>query len=320
MSSRHSHSASRVFLAAVTAAALALAASCSSAAPAAPPAAPATRPRTSVVRSSDGVALAVQEAGPADAPTLVFLHGLGFTHAVWHRQLEGALASRFHLVAYDLRGHGQSSRPTDAAAYATGARWADDLRAVLTATGARHAILVGWSLGGLAISFYLREHGGAAIDGAVFVDAVTAFSPELLGPDNPRYTAGLTAQDDATRGQATRAFIAACFATPPPADELAALEAAAGVLPASLHAAIRRLSLDGVDDALRRFTRPALVIQGSADVLVAPAMAHHIAALIPAAQLALYDGAGHAPFLEATARFDAELARFADAVLSQAAR
>ena len=301
---------------------VALAAGCGASPPPARPAAAATSPaavRRSIVQSSDGVALAVEEAGPADAPTLVFIHGLGFTRAAWHRQLESSLAARFHLVAYDLRGHGQSARPADPAAYSDGARWGDDLRAVLAATRARHAIVVGWSLGGLAVALYLRDHGDAAIAGVVFVDAVTAFSPALLGPENPRYTAGLPSKDDAARARATHAFIAACFATPLPAAELAALEAAAGVLPAYMHAAIFRMSIDGVDAGLRALTRPALVIQGSADVLVSMAMADHIASLVPGAQRSTYEGVGHAPFLEATPRFDAELAAFA-AAATRAAR
>lgn len=119
------------------------------------------------MRSGDGVELFVAETGPRDAQAIVLIHGLGFSHEVWGAQWRGELAQRFHLIAYDLRGHGRSTRPTDPLAYQDGARWADDLRAVLAATGAKDPIVVGWSLGGLVIAHYLRVHGDAALGGVV---------------------------------------------------------------------------------------------------------------------------------------------------------
>jgi pimeloyl-ACP methyl ester carboxylesterase len=43
---------------------------------------------------------------------------------------------------------------------------------------------------------------------------------------------------------------------------------------------------------------------------VLPAAAKYTAATIPGAKLSLYEGIGHAPFWEDTARFNAELAAF----------
>jgi haloacetate dehalogenase len=43
-------------------------------------------------------------------PALLLLHGHPQTHAMWHRVAD-ALAQRFSVVALDLRGYGDSSRP-----------------------------------------------------------------------------------------------------------------------------------------------------------------------------------------------------------------
>lgn len=283
-------------------------------------ASPSHEPHSSRVRSADGVELAVTETGPSDAPAIVFIHGLGFSREVWRRQFEGPLASRFHLVAYDLRGHGQSSRPTDDVAYQDGARWGNDLDAVLTATRAKTPVVVGWSLGGLVIASYLRDHRERELAGAVFVDAVTKLAPELFSPGNARYMTGLTATDDAVRRQATRDFINVCFATPLEAKELTPLLAAAGVLPASEQIAIQHMTLQGTEEALHAFQRPALVIHGVSDALAAVAMARHTVEVIPGARLSLYENSGHAPFFDETARFDAELARFTTDAASAASR
>ena len=52
--------------------------------------------------------LHVTEAGAG--PALVFLHGLGWTHALWAPAFD-RYAARFRVVAADTRGHGQSGKP-----------------------------------------------------------------------------------------------------------------------------------------------------------------------------------------------------------------
>ncbi|MFB3816837.1 MAG: alpha/beta hydrolase [Candidatus Methylomirabilales bacterium] len=47
-----------------------------------------------------------------DGPPLLLLHGNPLTHASWHK-IAGRLAARFHVVASDLRGYGDSVGPED---------------------------------------------------------------------------------------------------------------------------------------------------------------------------------------------------------------
>jgi haloacetate dehalogenase len=47
-----------------------------------------------------------------DGPPLLLLHGNPLTHASWH-QVAGALKGRFHVVAADLRGYGDSVGPAE---------------------------------------------------------------------------------------------------------------------------------------------------------------------------------------------------------------
>ena len=59
---------------------------------------------------SDGVELAVREWGEPDRSTVILLHGYPNTSAIWTDVAE-QLAVRFHVVAYDVRGAGGSTRP-----------------------------------------------------------------------------------------------------------------------------------------------------------------------------------------------------------------
>src|SRR5215467_4257314 len=57
-----------------------------------------------------GLKISYREAGPADAPTLLLLHGFP-TAGHMFRDLIPLLAESFHLVAPDLPGFGQSDLP-----------------------------------------------------------------------------------------------------------------------------------------------------------------------------------------------------------------
>jgi haloacetate dehalogenase len=51
------------------------------------------------------------------APALLLLHGYPQTHAIWHK-MAGRLARSFNVVAADLRGYGDSSKPPTSADHA----------------------------------------------------------------------------------------------------------------------------------------------------------------------------------------------------------
>ena len=58
----------------------------------------------------DGVDIFYREAGPADAPTVLLLHGFP-TSSHMFRNLIPALADRFHVIAPDYPGFGESAAP-----------------------------------------------------------------------------------------------------------------------------------------------------------------------------------------------------------------
>ena len=97
---------------------------------------------------SNGVELAVVEAGERRRPTVVFVHGYPDTKELWDEVLE-RLGRRYHLVAYDVRGAGESSRPRGTAAYDL-ARLGDDLEAVIAVVSPERPVhLVGHDWGAL---------------------------------------------------------------------------------------------------------------------------------------------------------------------------
>src|SRR5262249_26163868 len=67
------------------------------------------------VHSGD-VRIAALRAGDPTGPTVVLVHGYPDTKEFW-TPVMSRLATRFHVIAYDVRGAGASSAPVETAAY-----------------------------------------------------------------------------------------------------------------------------------------------------------------------------------------------------------
>lgn len=125
---------------------------------------------------ADGALLHVSLYAPAPAKAVVvFVHGWAHDGGVFYAQA-AALAERYTVVTYDLRGHGDSKD----AAHRGGdlATHASDLRAVLAGIG-RPVHLVGHDLGALVA---LR----VAIDAPAAITSLTLLSPPLVGDERIR--------------------------------------------------------------------------------------------------------------------------------------
>jgi pimeloyl-ACP methyl ester carboxylesterase len=102
----------------------------------------------------DGVNIYYKVYG--SGPPLLLTHGYSSTSAMWQGQI-AALSKQHKLILWDMRGHGQSDYPADAAAYSE-ALTVGDMAALLDEAGAGSAIVGGLSLGGyMSLAFY-RAH------------------------------------------------------------------------------------------------------------------------------------------------------------------
>ncbi|MFI5677064.1 SDR family oxidoreductase [Streptomyces cellulosae] len=94
-----------------------------------------------------GVELSVAELGDPSAPTVVLVHGYPDSKEVWS-QVAPRLAERFHVVLYDVRGHGRSTAPEPLRGGFTLEKLTDDFLAVADAVSpGRPVHLVGHDWG-----------------------------------------------------------------------------------------------------------------------------------------------------------------------------
>ncbi|HEX3651201.1 MAG TPA: alpha/beta hydrolase [Rhizomicrobium sp.] len=154
---------------------------------------------TEFVTAPDGVRIAWETVG--DGPPVLLVHGFGSNRVQnwrapgWYDTLTGA---GYSVIALDNRGHGESDKPHELAAYAE-QRMAEDAALVMTAAECVNVFVMGYSMGGAIALRLAHEHpervralvtGGVgetyftrdqswrnAIAEAILVDDVTQLSP-----------------------------------------------------------------------------------------------------------------------------------------------
>jgi pimeloyl-ACP methyl ester carboxylesterase len=120
-----------------------------------------------------GLNIAADELGPAGAPTVILGHGGGQTRHSWDKAGVELAAAGYHVLNYDLLGHGDSDW-NPSGDYSIMRRVAD-LRAIAGMSHPTYA-LVGASLGG--ISALAAAASGLEPAAIVLVDVVPAMAPE----------------------------------------------------------------------------------------------------------------------------------------------
>jgi len=260
------------------------------------------------VKTPDGLMISAQEWGNPSGPEILFIHGFSQSYMSWMRQYESDLARDFHMVTYDLRGHGNSDKPLDAARYRDAKAWADEVQAVMDAAGFKRPVLVGWSYAGRVISDYVTTYGAGKLAGINFVDASIKFIPEFVG-DNLKNLPLMTSEDLAINIAATRAFVRGCFSIQPSTDDFETMLSFNMMVPPKVRAGLGGRALDATE-VMSKLKIPVLVTHGAEDKNSKLGNARYTASVIPGAKLSVYEGTGHSPFYEAPARFNAELAAF----------
>src|ERR1700689_5852060 len=127
---------------------------------------------------SKGVQIHFEEQGSGDAVVLV--HGFASrAEHNWAGDWIPARARHYRVVALDCRGHGDSGKPHDPAAYA-GETMGDDVIRLLDHLGIKRALIMGYSMGGRIVTGLLMLHPErlrAAVLGGI--GAATASAPSF---------------------------------------------------------------------------------------------------------------------------------------------
>jgi pimeloyl-ACP methyl ester carboxylesterase len=254
----------------------------------------------------DGAELAVTIEG--NGAPLLLIPGLGATRVVFDPLL-ALLAAHFRVAVYDQRGIGASQLTPGP--YTT-AQLAADAASVLDGLGLDRAAVMGASFGGmvaqqLAIA-YPQRLGALVLAATGPGEAHLVQRPERSASD-ALLGKGARTPEDAYR-IATTVLYSRRFqeARPDFIDQQVRDRAARPVAARAFQAQLAASRGHDAWDRLPSITAPTLVMHGSEDAVMPLANARALAERIPAARLAVFDGAGHLFFHEEPER-TAEMVR-----------
>ncbi len=246
-----------------------------------------------------GIAIETVIAG--SGPPLLFLHGGDYV--AQNAPFLDRLATRFRVVAPRHPGFGTTPRPPWFRSVHDIAYLYLDLIDRLDLNG---ALLVGSSFGGwIALEMAVRSE--ARLSRLVLIDALGL----KFGGREERDIADIYAlpADEVLR----RTFVDPARIVPDYSklDDAAALAIARDREATALYGWKPYMHDPALTHWLHRITRPALVLWGEADGIVAPSYGERLAAALPDARFERIAGAAHYPQLEQPERVAAAIGRFA---------
>lgn len=243
---------------------------------------------------------------------LILVHGFACGVRMWDPQVK-ALASRYRVITYDVRGHGASEMPEADDAYSQ-MICVEDLKGLLLHFGISRAVVGGLSMGGnIALNFGISYPD--MIDGLIICDTGS-------GSDDPAWATGCERWAQLLDHDGIEAFADAHLTSPYWAHYVAQGSEAAR-LARSLITTHRARGLVGtirgvlacrptiysLEPKLRQLQVPVLLVVGEYDE---PCIKTHqfMADVIPRSEHIVIKGFGHLISLEDPTTFNAVVERF----------
>jgi 3-oxoadipate enol-lactonase len=252
---------------------------------------------------ANGAYLHVERQG--SGPELVLLPGLGASRHVWYAQLRG-LAHLMRVTAIDPRGHGGSDRASGP--YSIEGMSAD-IVAVLRELAIADAVVVGSSMSSM-IAVELAATAPELVRAVVLVGGFAKLSEEGRGRFEQRAVLAETEGMAPLADLVPQGALGAHTHHTQPALVGLFRQAILANDPSAYASACRAIRDADVTASLTRVTCPTLILLGEQEQVAPLPAALELKDGIPHATVRVLPNAGHLPFLEQPAAFNAVLQEF----------
>jgi pimeloyl-ACP methyl ester carboxylesterase len=247
-------------------------------------------------------------------PAIVFVHGNSLHGAAWERQLAAAELAGWRRIALDLPGHGRSAPSPDPAARYSLRGYGETLATLIEVMELDRVVLVGHSLGGhiaIEIAPEIRQLDGLVVFGTPPLRRLEDLARGFRDTPLMRFlAASQLGEDEATewaRGMFGPASDLPAWAVP------ALMNVAPSARP-SLGASLTPETFVDEVAALRRLARPAALLHGEHDALVALDYLRRLDAPLWRGEVQVIEGSGHSPQWERPAAFNRVLREYLDEI------
>jgi 3-oxoadipate enol-lactonase len=255
----------------------------------------------------DNCIINYNEANKDGKQTVIFIHGFPFDKTMWNAQID-FLRSKYHCIAYDLRGFGKSSAGKEEFSMDL---FADDLDALMDLLQVKNAVICGLSMGGYIA---LRAVAKYAHRFRALILCDSQCIPDTPEGKEKRYK--LMEQIEASGLEAyAEASVKNLFSEDSFANRKDKIEFIKQTIlntrPSSIIAALKALAArDETCSVLPYITVPTLVIVGREDKITPIAQAETLKQGIAGSTLHIIDSAAHLSPLEQPVQFNAVLDSF----------
>ncbi|WP_367161278.1 alpha/beta hydrolase (plasmid) [Kozakia baliensis] len=257
------------------------------------------------ITTNDGIRLYYEEKG--QGRPLLMIHGWTFSSRFFYKNIE-PLSEHARVITIDLRGHGQSDKPSHGYRIS---RLAADLRDFLSALDLQNVTVLGWSLGCPVIWSYLELFGQKRIRDAILVQQTPKqyYTPDWKFGHAACYDqAGLTfTQQQLTLDAAAfdEQNLTSCLQHSLPQEERDFLLKEMKKCPTYARSALME-DHTGHDwrDLLPHLEIPALVMVARKDKVLNPDGPAWVAKNMPNAQTIIFEDSAHMLFVDEAERFN----------------
>jgi len=258
----------------------------------------------------DGGTIEYDVKGPRTGIPVLFIHGFPFSRQMWRYQVD-ALKQDYHVITYDVRGHGGSD--TGDGQYSV-EMFVDDLIAVLDHLKLRSVVAVGLSMGGYIVLRAIERHP-ERFRAIVLCDTRSEADGNDGKVKRARQVIDLGRSEKSGLKGFTDSFVKAVFHAKTITDKPEVVREIRDIIANTPLPSIRGtlLALAGRTDttaSLYQIAVPTLILVGRHDAITPPSASNAMKDKISGAELHLIPDAGHLSNLENPEEFTTHLFNF----------
>lgn len=266
---------------------------------------------TNIETTINNLTVSYTDEGPDEAPVIILIHGFPFNKTMWNKQVE-ILIENYRVIAYDIRGFGNSGIGTDDFSIEI---FVTDLLNLMDFLKIEKAMLCGLSMGGYialnAIENFPKRFTALLLcDTTCMADTPEIIEKRMIAIENiEKYGAENYANESVKKLFAPESFVTNQEKIVMVKEMI--VETRVQSLCGTLLALARR---NETCSKLARIRVPVLIMVGKEDQITPPDAARQMQKNIRGSKLNIIEHAGHLSNIENSYEFNIQLKKFLSAI------